>query len=484
MKTLQDQYKLILEGKGNKTYFLKQALRIFPNYFNQYSNFNTVVKVLKGKQILNEDKEEIKDFDPLKDMPNLFNYKDKKNPANLNFNEILKGFYTEMNVSENKAKTVDEIIEIVNKNLAEDPLFYVKGGQFGLKGVGYTNEASGSLKIPKEVKGKYKSSGMEELKENKLSLKYLLKEAWEGAEFDTGKFDDGVQPKNYQSLIDETLPKKVKILDISKVRQAQEILKDLKIIQPKFGYSDIFKFTVDQILEDDLNTFLHFLDKQGIEYEVIDELNEGANAIDNYLDQMTSNILDTAETTDEDGIKILAKYILNDDLEGVDLEDGNEWNQVNERIVDTVTNEMSLKEVEKLYNLLKDNGLVPELEDLKEELDEINNKWENPDGELVTYNVGISLSGEDYDLDDKNVVVLEPNMTYILKIDYPLNHSIKYKVGSKKGMTLSQLIDEIQNLYERTYNEQPKNIWGHSLEQLVLEQINIEEQTITLSVGS
>ena len=51
---------------------------------------------------------------------------------------------------------------MVVKNLAKDPLYYTKNGEFGTKGVGYTTEAPG-LGEPKEPKGKYKSSGYGDL---------------------------------------------------------------------------------------------------------------------------------------------------------------------------------------------------------------------------------------------------------------------------------------------------------------------------------
>ena len=67
----------------------------------------------------------------------------------------------------NADKTETEIKAIVFKNLEKDPLHYVKGGQFGLEGVGYTEEAPG-LGKPREAKGKYKSSGMEPVKLNEV----------------------------------------------------------------------------------------------------------------------------------------------------------------------------------------------------------------------------------------------------------------------------------------------------------------------------
>jgi hypothetical protein len=64
----------------------------------------------------------------------------------------------------NADKTMQELKDIVMKNLQKDPIFYTKDGQFGVKGLGYTTEAPG-LGTPKEAKGKYKSSGYGDLKE-------------------------------------------------------------------------------------------------------------------------------------------------------------------------------------------------------------------------------------------------------------------------------------------------------------------------------
>ena len=52
--TLQEQYNSIKGGKGNKAQFLKQARSLFPQYFNQYTDFDTAANVLKSKQIISE----------------------------------------------------------------------------------------------------------------------------------------------------------------------------------------------------------------------------------------------------------------------------------------------------------------------------------------------------------------------------------------------------------------------------------------------
>jgi hypothetical protein len=65
-------------------------------------------------------------------------------------------------------KTMQQLKDIVLKNLAKDPIHYTKEGQFGVKDLGYTTEAPG-LGEPKEAKGKWKSSGYGDLKESKIS---------------------------------------------------------------------------------------------------------------------------------------------------------------------------------------------------------------------------------------------------------------------------------------------------------------------------
>ena len=54
MKTLQEQFNLITEGKGNKNVFLKEAKRLYPNLVNNSATFNETTKILKNKSVLNE----------------------------------------------------------------------------------------------------------------------------------------------------------------------------------------------------------------------------------------------------------------------------------------------------------------------------------------------------------------------------------------------------------------------------------------------
>ncbi len=81
----------------------------------------------------------------------------------------MTGYYAELKDPKNVDKTMQQIKDIVLKNLSKDPIHYTKDGQFGVKGLGYTTEAPG-LGTPKEAKGKYKSSGYGNLNENKEPL--------------------------------------------------------------------------------------------------------------------------------------------------------------------------------------------------------------------------------------------------------------------------------------------------------------------------
>ena len=201
--TLQNQYNLIKEGKGHKGVFLNEAKRLFPQYIPNHFGFDATVNILKQKSVLSENlwgiatgkKEQPEWFKIFNDSMNTisedakaeekeptkevvdqevasYDYKDKKNIDNENGAEFLTGFYAEMQNPKNKDKSVGELRDIVSKNLAKNELHYVENGQFGLDGVGYKTEAPG-LGEPIEAKGKYKSSGYGDLKEE---IKKLIKE--------------------------------------------------------------------------------------------------------------------------------------------------------------------------------------------------------------------------------------------------------------------------------------------------------------------
>jgi hypothetical protein len=134
MKTLQEQYTLINEGKGDKNFFLKQARNLFPEYINQYTDYNDTVKILKSKSILHESIGDIpsstksvfqtfkENMDNLDKIYKVFNYfKDKS----YDFTKDVKPVMDKMGLSPEDQQEVevmlfdyereDELEEIINE---------------------------------------------------------------------------------------------------------------------------------------------------------------------------------------------------------------------------------------------------------------------------------------------------------------------------------------------------------------------------------
>jgi len=211
-KTLQQQYNLIKEGKGNKDDFLKSARRVFPEFISPLTDYNNAVNILKNKSILSEgvggiatqnpnkpdwfkifnenlaeavgvknkkeygDQNEFEkiDKDVQKDLDNQFDNKDPKNIDNLYGQSFLLGYLTEMGDPANSKKTVDELKAIVAKNMAKDINYYHTNAFAGIKGIGYKVDVVGGGE-PKAPKGKYKSSGYGDLKlKESIKRKSLL----------------------------------------------------------------------------------------------------------------------------------------------------------------------------------------------------------------------------------------------------------------------------------------------------------------------
>ena len=182
MRTLNEQYQLLKEGKGHKDVFLKEARSKFPQWIRNASTLKETTTILKNKGIINENIVDTKTVNQLVSPPkesyetafanfikeakaeekkvskevedNLdhnYNYKDKEDPNNMIFDQIMKGYYTEMKNPKNSEKTMEELKDMVIKNLAKDPIYYTKNGQFGIDGLGYQTEAPG-LGKGKQVK--------------------------------------------------------------------------------------------------------------------------------------------------------------------------------------------------------------------------------------------------------------------------------------------------------------------------------------------
>lgn len=229
MNTIQTEYNLIKEGKGNKQQLLKQARTLFPGYFNQYTTYNTAISVLKSKGIISEvggvvskgfdiwdwkkilteetkaeEKKVSKEVE--KADKNAFNDEDVKNPDNINFNEIMKGFYTELKDEKNQDKTPEELKKIVLKNLSKDCCFYTKDGEFGTKGVGYKDNTPGlSNKTQPKTKESTTLGGHDKVETDSDIVKDSL----------VGSAKKNVKDTLSDSEAKVNPPKKVKVMDIT-----------------------------------------------------------------------------------------------------------------------------------------------------------------------------------------------------------------------------------------------------------------------------
>ena len=203
MKTLQEQYNQIQKGEGRKDLFLKEARRNYPNLVSNLTSYNEAEKILKNKSVINEElggivtlqpinKIESRDLNPNKESwedkfanylaeagkkelnPIVNNEVEKKmndkagdekikaeeketakevvntqdrnydyspkvdNINNVNAQEMMNGVYCEIKNDPNLS--LEEAQAKVIKNLAKDPLYYVKEGQFGVEGLGYQEQ--------------------------------------------------------------------------------------------------------------------------------------------------------------------------------------------------------------------------------------------------------------------------------------------------------------------------------------------------------
>lgn len=341
MKTLQDQYTLIKEGKGHKDVFLKESRSMFPNYIRNAATYDEAAMILKNKGIISENivgmepintittkKAEFesafenfleearknKDVDPnaeLKktsqqvedNLKNNYDNKDTSNPNNQIFGEIMKGYYCEMKDPKNADKTEEELREIVLKNLAKDPIYYTKNGMFGEKDLGLEMDVPG-LGEPVEPKGEFKASGYGDLKESKLrtAISSIIKQ------------ELIAENKKYQKTIKE-IEKEAKLAEITTKMEALDKAIESKTTRlTSIDESDDLKELVDKKAIKELKKEIKLLEKYKAKVqkiheklcktdkskEIIDEDNivEAEGDIED-TDQMKKDLEDIKSTVDD-----------------------------------------------------------------------------------------------------------------------------------------------------------------------------------------
>ena len=203
MKTLQEQYNRIAQGKGNKEIFTKHAKRQFPNLIRNAAGFDETCNALISRDIISSaylnltnltENTQPNFFDTFNKNMSLLNeeakavekkvskeVEDVQKDKGFDYKETnqdygqssMHGYHVECCDPKNVDKTVQEIKDIVAKNLAKDRLHYIKDGQFGVKGLGYTDEHPGLTASKSDQMEKVK------IKENMIKLTDLIVEALE-----------------------------------------------------------------------------------------------------------------------------------------------------------------------------------------------------------------------------------------------------------------------------------------------------------------
>tara|TARA_Y100000389_G_C17394664_1_gene481867 strand:- start:99 stop:1238 length:1140 start_codon:yes stop_codon:yes gene_type:complete len=221
-KTIQEQYNQINKGKGSKELFLKEVKRNYPHMIVNSATYKQAEEILLNRSVITENLASIANPTNTKDWFGIFNknmeiikeanpknpnrypplhiaqtkeskadearkadnkkvdktlvdletkgydYKDNKNIDNLNGEQVRLGLKFEMDKVRETVSDADlgdaikKAQDLVVKNLASDPLHYIKNAAFGVEGIGYTDEAPGLTVSKSDQMEKVK------LKENKM----------------------------------------------------------------------------------------------------------------------------------------------------------------------------------------------------------------------------------------------------------------------------------------------------------------------------
>jgi len=142
----------------------------FENFLAEGGTLDPIVNTEEKVNTKEEDekiKAEAKKVDKTVENVDSHNYDYKaENINNVNAQEVLTGIQCEINY--NKELTLDEAKELAVKNLSKDPLHYVKEGQFGIKGLGYTEAKT------QKADGKHAYSGYsEKLKDGSTEMQVV-----------------------------------------------------------------------------------------------------------------------------------------------------------------------------------------------------------------------------------------------------------------------------------------------------------------------
>lgn len=324
---LQDQFKLLTEGKLGKDVFIKQANELHPTLIKRSITIEEAVGILKNRNIISENfighqpinqsgvkpkesyevayakflkeakeekqaKAEEKTTTKAVEDKAINGYDFKvKDINNLSNQQFLTGLYVEKGDPKNSEKTHDQLIDMVVKNLSKDSLYYVKNSAFGLKGIGYSDELPG-LKASKSDK-------MEKVKtDNDITVaKANTKDKLDAKIKSKVKDIMSMVPKTSKGVAKMDVPGKEKKIKLSEIKYNNPRDKDYEgaHIKGRFGTAIIDKSLGNgnyEAIVDDSNEKIN-INKD--EFEVLSKRLE-----DELFENPESNIPNTKEDPDDD----------------------------------------------------------------------------------------------------------------------------------------------------------------------------------------
>ena len=213
-----------------------------------------------------------------------FDYKDEKNLDNQIGQEVLNGIYFES--KQNPDKTLDEVREIVSKNLAKDGQYYLKNAAFGIEGIGYEETEL------EEVSGKYAASGYSD------KLKKVVKESLMGGVVTSGNPNSIAAQQN--AVVKEVTS------EVEEGYGAEEYEKGKEA-----GEKEEKKKLSKKAKKESLDTELAEIDKQANIVALEAKLNKMDEVIENKMTRinMVSEDENLAELMDKKKLKAMQKEV-------------------------------------------------------------------------------------------------------------------------------------------------------------------------------
>ncbi len=126
MRTLQEKYNAIQEGKFSKDQFLVEARMQHPNIVTRFNGYDDAVQILKNKGMISDVK--IEEARLTKNSLTDYRYKPTNEMDKYPYEQILRGLRVELEVMEiygtPTAEEYAKALAKVSKNLAKDSIFY------------------------------------------------------------------------------------------------------------------------------------------------------------------------------------------------------------------------------------------------------------------------------------------------------------------------------------------------------------------------